>query len=162
MVLSIIIPIYNEIDFIEEVFRQLVNVGMPGFVSDIEYIVVDDFSQDGSYQKVLELSENNKNIQVFRHPANKGKGAAVKTGIKNSSGDVILVQDADLELNPKDIPRLLNSMEELKVDFINGSRFMPGLNRPLYSYRRYLANRFFTFLTSVLINVKLTDMACGD
>jgi len=161
MVLSIIIPIYNEIDFIEEVFRQLVNVGMPGFVSDIEYIVVDDFSQDGSYQKVLELSENNKNIQVFRHPANKGKGAAVKTGIKNSSGDVILVQDADLELNPKDIPRLLNSMEELKVDFINGSRFMPGLNRPLYSYRRYLANRFFTFLTSVLINVKLTDMACG-
>ena len=90
-----------------------------------------------------------------------GKGRAVKTGIEKSSGDVILIQDADLELSPSDIPSMLNAMHDLKVEFVNGSRYLHGVVRPLASYRRYIVNRLFTFLTSVLINVRLTDMACG-
>ena len=93
--------------------------------------------------------------------ANSGKGAAVRTGFKNANGDVFLIQDADLELLPSDIPSMLTAMKKLDVEFINGSRYMAGISRPLSSYRRYLGNKFFTFLTSVLINVKLTDMACG-
>ena len=75
--------------------------------------------------------------------------------------DVFLFQDADLELNPDDIPMMLEMMRKFNVEFVNGSRYLPGVIRPMASYRRYLANKFFTFLTSVLINVKLTDMACG-
>ena len=85
----------------------------------------------------------------------------MRTGLENAYGDVYLIQDADLELDPEDIPRMLNAMKDLNVEFVNGSRFLPGIDRPLHSYRRSLGNRFFTFLTSLLVNVKLTDMACG-
>ena len=76
-------------------------------------------------------------------------------------GDLLLIQDADLELYPEDIPSMLNAMDELGVLFVNGSRYLPGVNRPLFAYNRYLGNKFFSFLTSLIINVKITDMACG-
>ncbi len=161
MNLSIIIPLYNEGNLIKELLGKLNNLSYPAYVTSVEIIIVDDFSIDNSFEVVSEFIKNFENIKIYRHKANKGKGAAVHTGIKHAKGDVYLIQDADLELSPIDIPRLLNTMHNLKVEFVNGSRYLPGIVRPLSSYKRYLGNKFFTFLTSLLINVKLTDMACG-
>ncbi|MCK5823599.1 MAG: glycosyltransferase family 2 protein [Bacteroidales bacterium] len=161
MNLSIIIPLYNEENLIKEVLKELKNLSYPDFVKKVEIIIVDDFSTDNSYTVVKEYIKDFENIKIYRHNKNGGKGAAVHSGIKHAKGDVYLVQDADLELSPIDIPQLLNTMHDLKVEFVNGSRYLPGVVRPLSSYKRYLGNRFFTFLTSMLINVKLTDMACG-
>ncbi len=161
MNLSIIIPLYNEENLIKELLDKLNKLSYPAFVTNVEIIIVDDFSADNSYTVVNEYIKDFENIKIYRHNKNGGKGAAVHTGIKHAKGDVYLVQDADLELSPIDIPRLLNTMHDLKVEFVNGSRYLPGVVRPLSSYKRYLGNRFFTFLTSMLINVKLTDMACG-
>ena len=161
MNLSIIIPLYNEENLIKDVLKELNSLSYPDFVKKAEIIIVDDCSTDNSYSVVKEYSKDFSNIKIYRHDKNGGKGAAVHTGIKNATGDVFLVQDADLELSPVDIPRLLNTMHDLKVEFVNGSRYLQGIARPLSSYKRYLGNKFFTFLTSLLINVKLTDMACG-
>lgn len=159
MKLCILIPLFNEEENILTLLGKLKAVPYPDFVEKVEIIIVDDCSVDGSWEIVQ--SAGNKDLTVFRQEKNMGKGAAVKKALELADGDVYLIQDADLELDPGDIPRMLTAMKELNVQFVNGSRYLPGLPRPLSSYRRYLANRFFTFLTSVLINVKLTDMACG-
>lgn len=161
MNLSIIIPLYNEEDSILKVIDNLLQVQYPEFVLNIEIIVIDDCSKDNSYQSVENYSKKHPNLLLYRHSKNQGKGAAVRTGFEKATGDVFLIQDADLELSPNDIPKMLEVMNELKIEFVNGSRYMAGISRPLSSYKRYLGNRFFTFLTSILINVKLTDMACG-
>lgn len=161
MNLSIIIPLYNEETFIVELLDKLLEIKIPEYITTREIIIVDDFSNDNSYQKAKEYSDNFSDIQVCQHSRNQGKGAAVRTGINKAKGDVFLIQDADLELDPEDIPRMLDTMNRLNVEFVNGSRYLPGVDRPLSSYKRYIGNKFFTFLTSVLINVKLTDIACG-
>lgn len=161
MKLSVIIPMYNEQDTIEPVIYQLLAVQFPEFVKNVEFVIVDDCSTDDSLSIAKELASRNDQIVLISNETNLGKGASVRKGIESSAGDTILVRDADLELSVGDIPSMLRAMEELNVEFVNGSRYMAGINRPLASYRRYLVNRFFTFLTSVLINVKLTDMACG-
>jgi len=161
MYLSIIIPLYNEENNIIEVLKKLNNLTLPSTVNQNEIIIVDDCSTDNSFNKVQEFITDKTNIFIFKHDKNKGKGAAVKTGFKRAKGDVFLIQDADLELSPNDIPYMINTMQNLGVEFINGSRYLQGLIRPLSSYKRYLANRLFTFTTSLLLNVKLTDMACG-
>ena len=162
MSLSIVIPVYNEENLVVRVIRQLQSLQFPDFVETVEIIAVDDCSSDNTFQH---LNHNDflrfPAVKSYRHEKNLGKGAAVRTGIEESTGNVILIQDADLELSPSDIPAMLHAMHELNVGFINGSRYLPGVHRPLASYRRYLANRFFTWLTSVIINVRLTDMACG-
>lgn len=161
MILSIIVPIYNEGKDITELLKQLEAVSIPSFIDDVEYIIVDDNSTDNSAEIVQAFITGRNKFKFIYHEKNKGKGAAVKTGIKNAKGDLFLIQDADLELSPSDIPVMLNAMRELNVEFINGSRYLPGALRPLASYKRYIGNKFFTNLTSVLINVRLTDMACG-
>jgi glycosyltransferase involved in cell wall biosynthesis len=100
-------------------------------------------------------------VKTLHLDKNSGKGAAVKAGFEIASGNVLMVQDADSELLPADIPSLLQAMHQLNVQFVNGSRYLPGIVRPISSYKRYLANRLFTFFTSLLIDVKFTDMACG-
>jgi len=161
MNLSIIIPLYNEETLVLTVIEKLNELQFPDFIQSFEIIIVDDCSSDNSYNKVLEFTKNIKNIKCLRHSVNKGKGAAVKTGIQEASGDIYLIQDADLELSPSDIPRMLTAMKNLNVELVNGSRYLQGIDRPLSSYKRYIANRFFTFLTSLIINVNLSDMACG-
>lgn len=161
MELSIIIPLYNEQENITLVLEQLTSVKLPSHVKSVEYIVVDDHSSDGSFDTVSKYIAGKDNFTLHRHEVNQGKGAAVKTGISLAKGDVFFVQDADLELSPSDIPAMVNAMKELNVEFINGSRYLPGVPRPLASYKRYWGNKIFTNLTSILINVKLTDMACG-
>lgn len=161
MILSIIVPLYNEEGFVLETINKLLKVNYPNFIDFCEIIVVDDGSTDKSYEIVLNFIRDKTNLFLLRNEKNLGKGASVRNGISIARGDVFLVQDADLELSPNDIPKMLEAMKSLNIEFINGSRYASGLTRPLSSYRRYLANKFFTFLTSVLIDVKLTDMACG-
>ncbi|MFA5329701.1 MAG: glycosyltransferase family 2 protein [Prolixibacteraceae bacterium] len=161
MKLSIIIPLYNEQDNILEVLKQLIAIHYPDYLTGVEFVVVDDSSTDDSCRIVSEYINGKSEFLLLKHEINKGKGAAVKTGIANAAGDVFLVQDSDLELSPSDIPAMLDAMKMLGVEFINGSRYLPGIARPLASYKRYWGNRIFTNLTSIVINVKLTDMACG-
>lgn len=161
MNLSIIIPLYNEQNDILVTLKQLLDTKFPSHLQSVEFIVVDDCSMDDSFNIVKDFIASEKSFRIIKHEVNQGKGAAVKTGIANAKGDVFLVQDADLELSPSDIPAMINAMKDLNVEFINGSRYLPGIARPLASFKRYMGNKFFTNLTSILINVKLTDMACG-
>ncbi len=162
MKLSIIIPAYNEEKTIHLVLEKLKKIQ---FKEDVEkeIIIVNDCSSDETENAIFNYKNSNPdlNFEYYKHEINKGKGASVKTGIRNSYGDIIIIQDADLELNPNDIPAMLSAMLELNIEFVNGSRYLAGVHRPLSSYKRYLINRFFTFLTSIIINVKITDMACG-
>lgn len=159
--LSIIIPVYNEASHVTKMLDKLSSVKMPDFLEQIEYVIVDDASSDDSVKVIRAYIEGKKDFSFIQKEKNMGKGAAVRSGFEVAKGDVFLVQDADLELSPDDIPRMLMAMHDLQVEFINGSRYLPGLVRPLASYRRYLANRLFSWLTSILINVRITDMACG-
>lgn len=161
MFLSIIIPLYNEERSVVELIGRLKQVELPASVQKLEIIVVDDRSSDGSYAAVEAIAAADPRVHAFRHAQNRGKGAAVRTGIGHSTGDHILIQDADLELDPRDIPRMIDAMVELKVPFVNGSRYMPGVLRTQASFKRYLGNKTMTALTSLFIDVHLTDMACG-
>lgn len=161
MQLSIVVPFYNEQDTVIDVLHKLAALSWPAFVESVEVICVDDASTDGGRALVEAFVAEHPRFSLHGHEKNKGKGAAVRYGFTQAKGDVFFIQDADLELSPKDIPRMLEAMHELDVEFVNGSRYLPGVIRPISSYRRYLFNRWFTGLTSILVNVKLTDMACG-
>lgn len=161
MYLTIIIPVFNEQGHILKVLDNLSKVQMPTFVKEVETIIVDDHSVDNSYKLIQQYVKNRKNHILLSHNKNQGKGSAIRTAISNCRGNVILIQDADLELSPTDIPFLLDALFRLNVDLVNGSRYLHGILRPVSSYRRYLANKVFTLLTSILLNAKLTDIACG-
>lgn len=161
MNLSIVIPLYNEEQLVVSLLEELHNVQYPAFVRQVEIIVVDDASTDGSFRAAKQFIANKPSVKLLQHSRNQGKGAAVKTGVRASTGDSILVQDADMELSPMDIPGMLIAMQELKVPFVNGSRYLPGVLRTQAAFKRYFANKFFTMITSMLIDVHLTDMACG-
>ena len=159
--LSIVIPLYNEETLIIDVLKKIESVNFPSFIDDFEIVIVDDYSTDSSHKHVQDYISNKTNFHLYKHEKNQGKGAAVRTGFSHANGNILLIQDADLELTPTDIPSMLIVMNELNVEFVNGSRYLSGISRPLASYKRYLANSFFTFLTSIIVDVKLTDMACG-
>lgn len=159
--LGIIIPMFNEAAHIEIVLQRISSITIPDWIKSYEIIVVDDCSSDESVPKVKAWIANHPHFRLIQHEHNKGKGAAVRTGIEASDCDMFLIQDADLELLPSDIPSMLHAMRLLGVEFVNGSRYLPGVLRPISSYKRYMINRLFTFFTSVLLDVKLTDMACG-
>lgn len=162
MKLSIIIPVFNEQKTVEEIIKKVNKVKLPSEVSK-EIIVVDDASDDDSGERVRNLKPKIKNLKLIFHKVNKGKGAAVKTGIKNSSGDVILIQDADLEYNPQDYPRLLGPILKSKVKVVYGTRLknfplkLFGKRKtPLFTH--YLGNKMLSFFTRVLYGSSLSDM----
>jgi glycosyltransferase involved in cell wall biosynthesis len=161
MNLSIIVPVYNEENFVIQLLEQLEQQKYPDYVQKIEIIVVDDCSSDQTELKLSIYKAQKYSLTIVRNKHNQGKGYSVKKGIEIAKGDIFLFQDADLELSPRDIPRLLDAMHELNVEFVNGSRYLPGLVRPLHSYRRYLGNRLFSIMASFFINLKITDLACG-
>jgi len=161
MTLDIIIPVFNESKLILTTLDRIRKVVFPDFIRKVNIVIVDDCSTDNSKELINKYIRDKKNMELYGMEKNSGKGAAVRYGISKSNGDLIIIQDADLELTPDDIPSLLLAMKKIDVQFVNGSRYLPGIPRPLYSYRRYLMNRFMTWLTSILINVRLTDMACG-
>jgi len=158
---SIIIPLYNEEKTINELLFKLHNIDFYKYFEDVEIIVVDDGSTDNSLEIVKNFPTQKYNIKIIKNETNRGKGYSLIHGIKISKGDIILFQDADLELLPEDIPSIIETMFKLNVDLVNGSRYLPGIPRPLSSYYRYLGNKLFSLITSLILNVKLTDIACG-
>ena len=124
-----------------------------------EILIVDDGSQDGT-RDILRKLDAEKDIRVLMHDHNQGKGAAVRTGIKAATGDVILIQDADLEYDPRDYPELLKPLEEGLADVVYGSRFLGGPRRPTMFWHM-VANKMLTLMTNVLYDTILTDMETG-
>jgi len=154
MKLSVIMPVYNEEDTLEEIVRRVQAVDLA-----YEIVIVDDGSVDGT-RKILKELEAQENIRVILHEKNQGKGAAVVSGIKSAVGDVMLIQDADLEYDPRDYPNLLKPLEEDLCDVVYGSRFLGGARRPILFWNM-VANKFLTFVTNILYNNILTDMETG-
>jgi glycosyltransferase involved in cell wall biosynthesis len=154
MNLSIIIPVYNEAGHIEEILRRVKATQMA-----FEIIVVDDGSQDGTRDLLKNLDGRDK-VRVILHEKNRGKGAAVRTGMDAARGDILLIQDADLEYDPRDYPSLLRPIEEGIADVVYGSRFLGGPRR-VAMYWHMVANYLLTFMTNILYNTILTDMETG-
>ena len=153
--LSVVIPVYNEVETIEEVIRRVKEVEVP---LEKEIIVVDDGSTDGTREKLEEIRKADPDIKVIFHERNMGKGAALRTGFKHVTGDVVIVQDADLEYNPAEYPKLLKPILDGRADAVYGSRFLGGTTRRVTSFWHYMANKFLTFLSNMLMNLNLTDM----
>jgi glycosyltransferase involved in cell wall biosynthesis len=152
MKLSVIIPVYNEKNTIDEIIHRVLNVEI-GLEKEI--IVVDDGSQDGT-REILE-GLNHPNIKVYFHSKNQGKGAALQTGFSKADGDIILIQDADLEYDPREYPILLGPILDGRADAVYGSRFLGGPHRVLFFWH-YIGNRFLTTFSNMLSNLNLTDM----
>ena len=151
--LSVIIPVYNENRTISELIGQVKEVSFPK-----EIIVVDDHSTDGTETWLKGLKD--PEITVLFHDQNLGKGAGVRTALACVTGDIVLIQDADLEYSPKDYPELLKPILEGNADVVYGSRFLGGPHRVLFFWH-YLANSFFTFLTNLFYDINLSDMGTG-
>ncbi len=154
MKLSIIIPVYNEAKTIKEIIRR---VHATGLVDEI--LAVDDGSTDGSRELLDELFKEGQ-IRVVHHDHNQGKGKAVRTGIENSSGDLMLIQDADLEYDPREYPTMLRPIDEGIADVVYGSRFLGAGRRPVLFWNM-VANKILTLTTNILYNNILTDMETG-
>ncbi len=152
MKLSVIVPCYNEIDTIESLLGAVHASPYP----NKEVIVVDDFSEDGTCEKLGRLRDR-MDILVL-HPKNMGKGAALRSGIQHATGDIVIIQDADLEYDPQEYPKLVKPILDGKADVVYGSRFMGAEpHRVLYFWHR-LGNGFLTFCSNMFTNLNLTDM----
>ena len=152
MKLSILIPVYNEAGTIEHVVDRV-----RGIPAATEIIAVDDASNDGSGDVLERLRAAGKIDQLVRHPVNRGKGAAIRSGIAHATGDVVVIQDADLEYDPHDLPALLAPIAAGKADAVYGSRFQGGPHRVLYFWHA-VGNSFLTLLSNMFTNLNLTDM----
>jgi glycosyltransferase involved in cell wall biosynthesis len=150
--LSIIVPVFNELATIPTIIERILAVDLPK-----ELIVVDDHSSDGSFDLLAKLASRHDQIRLFRHPENRGKGAALRTGLQHVQGDVVVIQDADLEYDPADYPRLLRPIEEGYADVVYGSRFL-GESRHLLKGAHAVANRLLTSFSNLLTGLNLTDM----
>lgn len=154
MKITVIIPAYNEIHTIEEILRRVQAMDMAQ-----EILIVDDGSVDGTRELLAKLDGKGP-IRVIYHEKNQGKGAAVTTGMRNATGDVMIIQDADLEYDPRDYPALFQPIEEGIADVVYGSRFLGGPRRPTMFWHM-VANKLLTLLTNILYNNILTDMETG-
>jgi glycosyltransferase involved in cell wall biosynthesis len=154
--LSVIVPAYNEKATLPNIIERL--VAIPEL---LEIVIVDDCSQDGTWDVARSLQSVFDRIRIVRHDRNLGKTAALKTALAVTRGDVVLVQDADLEYDPAEIPALINPILNGKADVVYGSRFLVRkASRVLYFYH-YIANRFLTFVSNMITNVNMTDVETG-
>jgi glycosyltransferase involved in cell wall biosynthesis len=155
--LSIIIPCYNELKTIDTIIERVSQVELP---IDREIIIVDDCSRDGTRDHLKTLDDTN-NIKVVFHEVNKGKGAALHTGFIHAAGDIVLIQDADLEYSPEDYPKLLKPILENKADVVYGSRLVGGETHRVLYFWHSLGNKFLTLCSNIFTNLNLTDMEVG-
>jgi glycosyltransferase involved in cell wall biosynthesis len=156
--LSIVVPVYNESLYLEEVLRKVIQQPLPGGL-EREVIVVNDASTDGSWQvmKSLPIKFPETRFELINKTANEGKGAALRDGFAKVTGDLVMIQDADLEYDPVDYPKLLQPILDGKADVVFGSRFIGEPHRVMYFWHQ-LANNILTTLSNMLTNLNLTDM----
>ncbi len=148
--LSVVIPVFNERNTVREVLDAVLAQS-----EDLEIVVVDDGSTDGSRDVLAEIDD--PRIRVIFHERNRGKGAALRTGFESVEGEIVIVQDADLEYDPAEYPNLLAPIESGRADVVYGSRFLAGPHRVLFFWH-YMGNKFLTLYSNMLTNLNLTDM----
>ena len=153
MKLSVVIPVYNEQRFVRTIIDRVLAIDMEGL--EKELIVVDDGSVDGTREQLRELDI--PGVSVAFHETNRGKGAALRTGFARATGDIVLIQDADLEYNPEEYPVLLAPILSGHADVVYGSRFLGGPHR-VHLFWHMVGNRFLTLLSNMMSNLNLTDM----
>jgi len=154
MKISVLIPAYNEKNTIQEITKRVQAMKLAD-----EIIIVDDGSTDGTRALLTEM-DGKSNVRVILHEKNQGKGAAVRTGISSATGDVLIIQDADLEYDPREYPNLLKPILEGVAEVVYGSRFLGAPHRAILFWNM-VANRLLTFMTNILYNTILTDMETG-
>jgi len=155
--LSIIIPVFNEVATVEELLLRVRRAELPDGL-ERQIILVDDGSTDGTVELLERLTaEDGVDVSLFRHGENQGKGAALRTGFAAADGDILLIQDADLEYHPRDYPALLAPILDGEADVVYGSRFHGGAQRVLFFWH-YMGNRALTFLSNLLSDLNLSDM----
>ena len=152
MIVSIVIPVFNEMRTLEQVIKRVQTVSV-----EKEIILVDDYSNDGSRELVQSLGEQ-PNVRAVLHDYNQGKGAALRSGFAAATGDVVRIQDADLEYDPKDYPKLLGPIVANDADVVYGSRFAGGETHRVLYFWHSMGNRFLTLLSNMMTNLNLTDM----
>jgi len=151
--LSVVIPVYNEESTILEILKVVLQ--QP---SVAEIIAVDDCSQDDTYTKLDEFAKSEMRLKVYRHSVNLGKGAALRTGIQNASAPIVIIQDADLEYDPHEYPKIIGPILRDKADAVFGSRFIGSEEHRVLYFWHSVGNRFLTLLSNMFTNLNLTDM----
>jgi len=151
--LSVVIPAYNEERTLAEIVRRVLVVDV-----DLELIIVDDASTDGTGRVADGIAAQQPSVRVIHHEKNQGKGAALRTGFAAASGDIVIVQDADLEYDPAEYPVVIQPIADGKADVVFGSRFVGGQSHRVLYFWHYLGNRALTLLSNTLTNLNLTDM----
>jgi glycosyltransferase involved in cell wall biosynthesis len=155
MKLSVIIPCYNERSTLSDLVKRVQSAHLPDGL-DREIVIVDDCSEDGTRDLIKTLDY--PGIKALYHEKNSGKGAAIRTGLKNASGDIMVIQDADLEYDPDEYEKLLGPILDGRADVVYGSRFLTTNERRILYYFHYLGNKFLTFVSDIFTNLNLSDM----
>ena len=154
--ITIIIPCYNEVKTIEIIVNKILKLNKYEF----EIIIVDDYSIDGT-REILKDKLSNKVSLIIYNEKNYGKGYCIKKGIERSNGNIILIQDADLEYDPQDYPKLINPIINNYADVVYGSRFVGGDEKRVFFFWHTVANKILTLISNIFSNLNLTDMECG-